>query len=121
MKNKVRMLLIFIGGLLVGAFAMFLIMGEINQRQFAKHYAMSVIEQASLGTELRASRQGEVVKRIEASLPSYVLAIHRNAELQRSPQSQVALQRVKDFYEMNSLPVPQEIAGILNKLPEASQ
>jgi hypothetical protein len=96
-------------------------MGKINQRQSAEHYAMSVIEQASLCTELRASRQEEVAKRIEASLPSYVLAIHQNAELQNAPHSQVALQRVRDFYEMNSLPIPEKILGILNDLPKDSR
>ena len=117
MKSKAKVLAIFTAGLLVGALAMFLVMGSINQRQFADHYAMSVIEQASLGTELRAHRQDEVAKRIESSLPSYVLAIHQSKWLQSAPRSQSALRRVKDFYEINSLPVPEDISGILNNLP----
>jgi hypothetical protein len=117
MKSKAKLLAIFTAGLLVGAVAMFLVMGKLNQKQFAEHYAMSLIEQASLGTELRANRQEEVSKRIEANLPSGVLAIHRNKWLQSAPHAQSALRRVKDFYEMNSLPVPEHIAGILNNLP----
>lgn len=116
MKSKAKVLAMFTAGLLVGALAMFLIMGHINQRQFADHYALSVIDQASLGTELRAHREDEVAKRIESSLPSYVLAIHQNKWLQ-SARSQSALHRVKDFYEINSLPVPENISGILNSLP----
>jgi hypothetical protein len=117
MKSRAKVLLVFIGGLLVGALATLLIMSKINRRQFAENYARSVIEQASLGTELRANRQDEVTKRIEANLPLYVLTIHRNEWLQTAPDAQVALRRVKDFYEMNSLPIPQEIAGVLNNLP----
>ena len=117
MNSKAKVLAIFTTGLLVGALAMFLVMGRMNQRQFAEHYATSVIEQAALGTELRAHRQDEVAKRIEASLPSYVLAIHQNEWLQRAPRSKSALRGVKDFYEINSLPVPENISGILNNLP----
>ncbi len=116
MKSKAKVLAIFTVGLLVGALPMFLVMGKINQRQFAEHHAMSLIEQASLGTELRANRQVEVSKRIEANLPSGVLAIHQNKWLQSAPHAQAALRRVKDFYEMNSLPVPEDISDILNNL-----
>ena len=117
MKSKAKALAIFTAGLLVGAFGMLLFMGKINQRQLAEHYAMSLIEQASLGTELRANRQAEVSKRIEANLPIGVLSINRNSWLQSAPHAPAALRMVKDFYDMNSLPVPEDIAGILNNLP----
>ena len=116
MKSKVRLLAIFLGGLITGALAVFFALGRINQKQFADHYALGVIEQTSLGTEIRAGRQDAVAQRIEANLPSYVLAIHENNWL-RSDLSTTALHSVKNFYEINSLPVPENISGILNDLP----
>jgi len=88
----------------------------MNQRLYARSYALGVIEQAFLATELRAHRQDELQKRIEANLPSAVLAIHQHKELQSVPESQSALRSVKDFYEMNAVPVPKEIVAILNDL-----
>jgi hypothetical protein len=117
MKSKAKVFAIFTSGLLIGALAMFLVIGKLNQKQMAEYYAMSLIEQASLGTELRAHRQEEVSKRIEANLPSGVLAIHRNKWLQSAPHAQSALRRVKDFYQMNSLAIPEDITSILNSLP----
>jgi hypothetical protein len=116
MRNKVKTVLLFIVGLLIGAFASFVIFGKMNQRLYARSYALSVIEQAFLATELRAHRQEELQKRIEANLPSAVLAIHQHKELQSVPESQSALRSVKDFYEMNAVPVPKEIESILNDL-----
>ena len=116
-RNKTRTVLIFVVGLLVGAFAAFIIFGRMNQQLYARSYALGVIEQAFLATELRAHRQVELQQRIEANLPSAVLAIHQHKELQSVPESQTALRSVKDFYEMNAVPVPKEIASILNQLP----
>ena len=44
-------------------------------------------------------------------------AIHKNKELRDASNAQRALWRVKQFYVMNSIVVPGEIAGILNDLP----
>jgi hypothetical protein len=116
MRNKAKTGLLFMVGLLIGAFASSIIFGKLNQRLYARSYALSVIEQAYLATELRAHRQDELQKRIEANLPSAVLAIHQHKELQSVPESQSALRAVKDFYEMNAVPVPKEITSILNDL-----
>src|SRR6266511_1392894 len=94
MRNKAKTSLIFVVGLLVGAFVTFIIFGKMNQRLYARSYALSVMEQAFLATELRA---------------------HRQDELQNAPESQSALRSVKDFYEMNGVPVPKEITSILNE------
>jgi len=115
MRNKAKTSLIFVVGLLVGAFVTFIIFGKMNQRLYARSYALSVMEQAFLATELRAHRQDELQKRIEANLPSAVLAIHQHKDLQNAPESQSALRSVKDFYEMNGVPVPKEITSILNE------
>ena len=49
---------------------------------YARSDAQSVMEQAFLATELRAHRQEDLQKRIEANLPGAVLAIHQHKHLQ---------------------------------------
>lgn len=117
MNGKLKTPLIFIAGLIFGSVATFIVIGKITQRQFAIQYSTDVIEQAVLAIELRANKQGEIARRIETRLPGYVLAIHQNKELQDAPNAQYALWRVKEFYTVNSIAVPDEISGILNNLP----
>jgi len=117
MSGKVKALLIFVAGAVLGSVTTFVAIGKITQRQFGVRYSTEVIEQALLAMELHANRQEEVSKRIEARLPSYVLAVHRNKELRDAPNAQTALWRVKEFYAVNSIPVPDEVSGILNDLP----
>ena len=114
MKNKLKAVLILLVGLLVGAFSASIVLGKISQQQYARWYALSVTEQAFLATELRAHRQDALQQRIESTLPTAVLAIHQHEELRTVPESHTALRAVKDFYEMNGVPVPKEIASILN-------
>ena len=117
MKGKLKTALIFAVGLLIGAAVTFVCLGRMTQQQFARSYATGVIEQAFLATELRANRQVELSKRIESNLPEAVLSIHQNTYLQIVPESQSALRSVKHFYDVNGVPIPKEIAPILNDLP----
>ena len=117
MNSKVKALLIFVLGLVCGSLVTFIVFGKITQRQFAVQYSTDVIEQAALAIELRANKHEEIAKRIETRLPSYVLAIHQNKELLDAPNAQQALWRVKEFYTVNSIAVPNEISGILKDLP----
>jgi hypothetical protein len=117
MRSNAKTGLIFVVGLFIGVLVTFILLGKMNQQLYSRYYALSVIEQSFVATELRAHRQDELQKRIEANLPLYVLAIHQHKELQSATESQTALRSVKDFYEMNSVPVPREIAGILNDVP----
>ena len=119
MKSRAKMAAMFIVGLLIGASVTFVITGKANQRLWAQWFATGLMEQAFIATELRTHRQDELQRRAEANLPSAVLAIHQHKELQSVPESQTALRAVKDFYEMNSVPVPAEIAGILGSLAPA--
>lgn len=116
MKNRAKVGLIFGIGFLLGAFGAFIVLGKINQQMYARSYALSVIEQTFLATELRAHRQEALQERIERNLPTAVLAIHQHKDLRSAPESQTALRAVKDFYEMNGVPVPKEIASILSDL-----
>jgi len=82
MKSRVKQLLIFLGGLFVGALVVLIIMGRVSQQQYANSYTLSVMEKAFEATELRAHRQDELAKRIEAMLPEGVLAINQHKEFQ---------------------------------------
>ena len=115
--KKIRMSLMFVAGLLLGALVTFVIAGKANQRLWARCVATGVIEQAFIATELRTQRQDDLQRRAEANLVPAVLAIHQHKELKSVPESQSALRAVKDFYEINAVPIPKEIADILNELP----
>ncbi len=117
MKSRVKQLLIFLGGLFVGALVVLIIMGRVSQQQYANSYTLSVMEKAFEATELRAHRQDDLGKRIEAMLPSGVMTIHQHKEFQNAPYGMTALRTVKNFYEVNSLPIPPEISDILNSIP----
>ena len=117
MKNRVKHVLIFLGGLFVGGLVIAIIMGRLNQQQYANSYTLSVMEKAFEATELRAHRHDELAKRIEATLPEGVLAIHRRKDFQNAPYGMTALRSVKHFYEVNSLPIPPEISDVLNSVP----
>lgn len=116
MPSKGKMVAMFIAGLVIGVVVTFVLAGKANQRMWARCVATGVMEQAFIATELRTHREGDLQRRAEANLPPAVLAIHQHKELQTVPESQAALRAVKDFYEMNSVAVPTEIAGILNDL-----
>ena len=118
MNSKIKLFIIFVAGLVVGSVTTFVIVGKITQQQFAVRYSTDLLEQVMLADELRDNKQEEIAKRIEARLPSYVLAIHQNKELRDAPNAQEALWRVKEFYVVNSVIVPNEISGILNELPQ---
>lgn len=119
MRSKAKMAAMFIVGLLIGALVTFIIAGKANQRLWARCVATGLMEQAFIATELHTRRQDDLQRRAEANLPTAVLAIHQHKELQSVPESQSALRAVKAFYEMNSVPVPTEIAAILNGLAPA--
>jgi hypothetical protein len=117
MMIKIKIGLVFVAGLVLGTLVTFVIAGKANQRLWARCVATGVMEQAFIATELRTQRQDDLQRRAEANLVPAVLAIHQHKELQSVPESDSALHAVKDFYEMNAVPIPQEIAGILNEFP----
>jgi hypothetical protein len=120
MMKKFKIALVFIVGVTLGALVTFVMAGKANQRLWARCVATGVMEQAFIAAELRTQRHDDLQKRAEANLVPAVLAIHQHKELQSVPESQAALRAVKDFYEMNDVPMPQEIAGILNAIPSRS-
>src|SRR6266446_1162970 len=64
MKNRFKQVLIFLGGLFVGGLVVFIIMGRVNQQQYANSYTLSVMEKAFEATDLRAHRQDELFGKV---------------------------------------------------------
>jgi len=46
-----------------------------------------------------------------------VLAIHNDRQLQKARDAPLVMREVRDFYELNRVPVPAKISGILSALP----
>jgi hypothetical protein len=108
--------LTFIGGLLAGAVATFITLGQITL-QYDYYFMNGAREQVFIASELRAKRERELQNRVEASLPEIVLTIHNDSKLRKTADAPSVLRQIRDFYELNSLPVPSEISGILNEVP----
>ena len=117
MKNKIKVLLIFLGGLLVGVLSTFLILGQISYLQYRDYVMKSAREQTFIASQLRSNRQRQLQDSAEANLPRIVLAIHNDKTLQKASDAGLVLREIRDFYELNSLPVPEEISGILSEAP----
>lgn len=117
MKKPIKVALIFIGGLVAGVLSTFIILGQISYLQYRDYVMMSAREQVFIASELRAHRERELQNRSEANLPQIVLAIHNNKKLQKAADAPSVLRSIRDFYEVNSVPVPSEISGILSEVP----
>ena len=117
MHKRIKFTLTFIGGLLAGAVATFLILGQMSLLTYRDYYLQGASEQAFIASELRANRERQLQDRVEAGLPGLVMAIHNDHQLRKAPQAPVVLRQIRDFYELNSLPIPAEISGILNEVP----
>ena len=115
--NKLKLTLVFIGGLIAGAVAAFIILGQMNILERRDYVLMSAREQVFIASQLRANREHDLQSRVEANLPAIVLTIHNDKRLRNAEDASFVLRQVKDFYEFNSIPVPAEISGILNEVP----
>ena len=117
MKKWIKLALIFIGGLLTGALSTFVILGQISYLQYRDYVMMAAREQVFIASELRAHREHELQDRAQANLPQIVLAIHNNQKLQKAADAPSVMRSIRDFYELNSIPVPSEISSILSEVP----
>ena len=117
MNKLMKFTLVFIGGLVAGAVATFIVLGQMNVMESWDYVLKSAREQVFIASQLRANRERDLQSRAEANLPAIVLTIHNDKRLRNTADAPFVLRQVKDFYELNSLPVPAEISGILNELP----
>ena len=116
MKKSINFTVIFVGGLLLGAVFTFFILGRLTY-QYSDYYMKAAGEQVFIASELRANRNRELQGRAEANLPTIVLTIHNDRQLRNSAGATAVMRQIRDFYEINSVPVPAEISGILNEVP----
>ena len=114
---KKKFTLVFIGGLLAGAMATFIILGQLNYLDYRDHFMRAASEQVFIASQLRANRERDLQNRAEANLPGIVLAIHNDKKLRNAADAPFVLRQIRDFYELNSIPVPPEISGIINEIP----
>ena len=117
MNRLMRFTLVFVGGLLVGAVATFIILGQMSLIEHRDYVLQSAREQVFIASQLRANRERDLQSRAEANLPAIVLTIHNDKKLRNAADAPFVLRQVRDFYELNSIPVPPEISAILNELP----
>jgi len=110
MKKTLLMLAVFILGLAVGA--------AFVWHKFCEGsvclYAQDVEFRVNIAMQLRLNNQEKLLKDLDESLPEFVQALQY---MRKDQWQQQALQKVKTYYQVNQLPVPPEIAGILNSLP----
>lgn len=117
LKKAIKVSLVFVCGLVAGALLTFVILGQINYLQYRDYYMRAAMEQVFVASELRAHRKEELQKRAEANLPQIVLMIHNDKKLQKAIDAPSVMRSVRDFYELNQIPVPAEISEILKSLP----
>lgn len=117
MNQLVKFTLVFIGGLVTGAVATFIILGQMNIMASRDYVLKAAREQVFIASQLRANRERDLQSRAEANLPNIVLTIHNDKRLRNAADAPFVLREVKDFYELNSIPVPAEISGILKEIP----
>jgi hypothetical protein len=117
MKKSIKVSLIFVGGLLAGVLLTFVVWGQISYLQYRDYAMRAAREQVFIASELRAHRADELQNQAEANLPQIVLAIHSDKKLQKAAEAPLVMRSIRDFYELNEVPVPAEISGILNAVP----
>lgn len=117
MNKLMKFTLVFIGGLVAGAVATFIILGQMNVIESRDYVLKSAREQIFIASQLRANRERDLQSRAEANLPAIVLTINNDKRLRNAADAPFVLRQVKDFYELNSIPVPAEISGILKEIP----
>src|SRR5438477_11129778 len=104
MKNKIKVSLIFVGGLLVGALLAFIVLGQISYLEYRDYFMMASREQTFIASELRANRHRELQDRTEANRPQIAVSIHDDRKLRSASGAQTAWRGLRNCYEMSSLP-----------------
>lgn len=115
MKPSLGLVLLFLSGVAVGGTVIGVAVSRSYQKLYADQYVIGVRDQANVALSIRAGRQKVLADRIEASLPSYVMAIHDN--FGGNANATDSLWMIKAYYERNNRPVPAEISPILTSLP----
>jgi hypothetical protein len=119
MKTRIKLVVSFTVGLLVGLAIMFVLMG-VNARKLMAYYASAQLgEMAMNARQLRAGQMEDVLKRYDLSLPTMtVLFENEHGKFLNDQQKTGALWAVQRYYSDNpSLIVPDNAKAILDSLP----
>ncbi len=112
---KIKLFLSVLADFVLGVVAMWFVVKQTTVKVFENQYLVSVMDQANVALHIRAGKQMTLLASIEASLPSYVLAVQQG--FRGHPASTDALWMVKAYYDRNEIAIPPEIKGILDTLP----
>jgi hypothetical protein len=115
MKSKIKYLAILLVGIAVGIGSTVLVVRETVYRAWQDAYVVNAFDQAHIALLLRADGQATVSKWIESELPTYALAIHN--DFRSSAHATEALWMIKAFYDINGVPIPDNIKRIFEALP----
>jgi len=72
---KIKVFLSVLAGFVLGVVAMWFFVKQTTVKVFANQYLVGVMDQANVALHIRAGKQMALLTNIEASLPSYVLAV----------------------------------------------
>ena len=114
MKKTLLLLAVFIIGLAVGAAFVWYEYALPFGDGSVMMYAQNVEFRTEIAMQLRMGNEEKLLKDLDASLPEFTQAVQY---LRKNQWQQQALYKVKKYYQVNQLPFPPEIAGILNSLP----
>jgi hypothetical protein len=115
MKAKTKVAVTFVCGFLAGAI---IVGGLVVWRyaiMFRQFYLTQVAGQVYTAREIYAGRSKQLGEHIVQSLPQYVLAVDQL--FGKSKKRLGILWQTQQFYEENSITIPENIAGILASLP----
>lgn len=115
MKAKTKFAVTFGCGFLAGAIVVGGLVVWRYTIMFRQFHLTQVAGQVYSVREIYAGRSKQLGEQIVQSLPQYVLAVD---QLFGKNQKRLGiLWQTQRFYEENSIPVPENIAGILESLP----
>jgi uncharacterized membrane protein YraQ (UPF0718 family) len=120
MKHILKVLLIFVLGLIVGGGIAGFFVNKFYENRSAQLYALELGKDAMFARLLREGEAEIVSKAYENNLSEQVLQVQKNDELRNQFATRLALTAAKKFYVCTKTEIPPEIAEIMNKLPESA-
>jgi hypothetical protein len=115
MGTRWRLLLAFVGGLVVGGASFGTLVAWHWNRNFESWYVLQVGDQAHVANEILAGRGMALAERIQASLPASVRAVQ--GEFANAEGADWALWLVSDVYKTAGTAPPAELQAVFASLP----
>jgi hypothetical protein len=103
-------------GVVIGASTTYSARTHPYQNMAVNQYMSNVVYDTDNARVLRLGNAWGVNKRIETTLPRYVLTIDQ--QYRNHSMANTALQNIRRYHETNGIPIPTSIKPILNKVPK---